>query len=45
MRLWTGRSSSGQLRDVTAERVGEIEREIARIEATIEFVAVLKKAL
>jgi hypothetical protein len=44
MRLWTGRSSE-QLLDVTAKRVSEIEREIARIEATIEFVAVLKKAL
>ena len=44
MRLWTGRSPE-QLQDVTAKRVSEIELEIARIEATLEFVAVLRKTL
>ena len=42
MRLWTGRSPD-HLREVTAERVDEIHREIARIEAIIKFAAVLAK--
>jgi hypothetical protein len=43
-RLWAGRSTD-HLVDVTAKRVGEIEREIARAEATSELVASLKEAL
>jgi hypothetical protein len=43
-RLWTGRTVDG-LREVTAERVSQIEQEIARIEATIEFVSTLGKVL
>ena len=44
MRLWTGRSPD-RLREVTAERVDEIQREIARIEATVKFATVLAKSL
>jgi hypothetical protein len=44
MRLWTGRSAD-RLREVTAERVEEIKREIARIEATIQFSRKLQKVL
>jgi hypothetical protein len=44
MRLWTGRSPD-HLREVTAEHVDEIQREIARIEATIKFATVLAKSL
>lgn len=44
MRLWEGRAVDN-VRDVTAERVVEIERQIARIEGTVEFVRALQKAL
>jgi hypothetical protein len=43
MRLWTGRSVG--LHEVTAERVSQIEREIARIEWAIEFVSALGKVV
>jgi hypothetical protein len=44
MRLWTGRSAD-HLNDVTAERVEQIGREIARIEATIQFTRKLQQEL
>lgn len=44
MRVWTGRTLD-EVREVTAERVAEIEQQIARIEATIEFTHALQKAL
>jgi hypothetical protein len=44
MRLWSGRSTD-HLVDVTAKRVGEIEREIARAEAIRKLIGVLREAL
>jgi hypothetical protein len=44
MRVWEGRALDGA-REVTAQRVAEIEQQIARIEATIEFAHALQKAL
>jgi len=44
MRVWTGRSAD-TLHEITDERVAQIERDLGRIEATIEFVTALQKAL
>ena len=44
MRLWTGRSAD-HLRDITAERVDQIGREIARIDAAIQFSRKLQQEL
>ena len=44
IREWTGRSADS-LHETTEERVEQIERELSRIEATIEFVTALQKAL
>jgi len=43
-RLWAG-PSIDHLREVTEDRVAEIEREIARIAAAVEFVTVLRDAM
>jgi hypothetical protein len=44
MRLWTGRSPD-HLSEITAERVEQIGREIARIDATIQFSRKLQQEL
>ena len=44
MRLWRGRSVES-LREITDERIGAIERELAGIEATIELATTLAKVL
>ena len=44
MRLWRGRSADS-LREVTAERVAALERELAGLEATIEFAAAIANLL
>jgi hypothetical protein len=44
IRVWKGRSVD-HLLDVTDERIATIKHEIARIEATIEFVIALENAL
>lgn len=42
MRLWAGRAIDNA-RDVTAERIADLERQIAQIEATIEFARAMQK--
>jgi hypothetical protein len=44
MRLWRGRSLDS-LREVTEERIAAIERELAVIEATIEFATTIAKVI
>ncbi|HTW51057.1 MAG TPA: hypothetical protein VME45_04080 [Stellaceae bacterium] len=44
MRLWTGRAIDNA-HDVTAERVADLERQIARLEGTIEFVRAVQQTL
>jgi len=42
MRLWAGRAIDNA-RDVTADRIADLERQIAQIEATIEFARAMQK--
>jgi hypothetical protein len=42
MRLWAGRAIANA-RDVTAERIADLERQIAQIEATIEFARAMQR--
>jgi hypothetical protein len=42
MRLWAGRAIDNA-RDVTADRIADLERQIAQIEATIEFALAMQK--
>lgn len=44
MHLWRGRSAD-HLHDITGERVDALRRELARIDATIAFVAALSRVL
>jgi hypothetical protein len=44
MRLWAGRAIDNA-HDVTAERVADLERQIARLEGTIEFVRAVQQTL
>ena len=44
MHLWRGRSAE-HLHDITGERVDALRRELARIDATIEFVSALSQVL
>ena len=44
MRLWRGRSLD-TLREVTEDRIAQIERELAQLEATIEFATSIAKVL
>jgi len=44
MHLWKGRSAE-RLHDVTGDRVDSLRRELARIDAMIEFVNALSQVL
>jgi hypothetical protein len=44
MRLWAGRAIDNA-RDVTAERIADLERQIARVGAMIEFARAVQKML